>query len=363
MADIYTYVGTSIDNATATWVTSVSSRLVGGITPIVLLVLTVWVMWYGYRVMTGLTESPVMNFLLTAIKISLVLGIALGVGNYQSMIVGGVQDFINGMAQIFWPSSTSLYSALDTFNQTGANLGMALWDRGSQSLPWGGWSDVFAGSVVLISGGLVAVFTLVVMLVAKMALVFLLAVGPAFIACLAFPTVAPYFDKWVSKVLNYAFLQAMLVGACGLFMQIAQYFTDHMSTSMTSGNTSQLGDAFDLLAVCAVLAVVIWQLPHITSGLVGGMALDHGLGMARQAMGNWSAGIPQVQPSKQSSSGGDRGGAVVGSNSSSDSSGGVPAYRRASTLAHQQSTDRTTSAASTGSGQSSAYRRKPGSNA
>lgn len=363
MADIYTYVGTSIDNATATWVTSVSSRLVGGITPIVLLVLTVWVMWYGYRVMTGLTESPVMNFLLTAIKISLVLGIALGVGNYQSMIVGGVQDFINGMAQIFWPSSTSLYSALDTFNQTGANLGMALWDRGSQSLPWGGWSDVFAGSVVLISGGLVAVFTLVVMLVAKMALVFLLAVGPAFIACLAFPTVAPYFDKWVSKVLNYAFLQAMLVGACGLFMQIAQYFTDHMSTSMTSGNTSQLGDAFDLLAVCAVLAVVIWQLPHITSGLVGGMALDHGLGMARQAMGNWSAGVPQVQSIKQSSSGVDRGGAVVGSNSSADRSGGVPAFRRASTLAHQQGTDRTTSAASTGSGQSSAYRRKPGSNA
>ncbi|MGT0192759.1 type IV secretion system protein [Burkholderia pyrrocinia] len=363
MAGIYTFVGTSIDNGTATWITSVSSRLVGAITPIVLLALTIWVMWYGYRVMTGLAESPVMNFLLTSIKISLVLGIALGVGNYQAMIVEGVQGFINGMAQIFWPGSTSLYSALDSFDQVGANVAMILWDRGSQSLPWGGWSDVFAGTVVFAAGSLVAVFALFVTAIAKMALVFLLAIGPAFIACLAFQTTAQYFDKWVSKVLNFALLQAMLAGACSLFMQIAQHFIDQISNSMQSGSTNQLADAFDFLAVCAVLAIVIQQLPHITSGLMGGLALNHGLGMARQMMGNLGAGVPQVQPGKRPSSGANRGGTIIGSNSSSDGSRGVPAYRRASNSALQQGTDRAASAASTGSGQSSAYRRKPGSNA
>lgn len=339
MSGLYTYVGTAIDKATEAWVTSVSSSIISALSPIVLLVLTCWVIWYGYMVASGHVQQPVTGFLLKMVRIGLVLSVALGLGNYQSFVVQGSQDLINGMAHIFWPSAQDLYGALDGFDEKGSAVAMNLIDRGSQSMPLGGWSDLIAGLVTFGGAALVAVFALCVMMIAKIAAVFLLAVGPAFIVCFAFPSVSSYFDKWLAKLLNYCLLQALLVGACGLFMQIAQHFIDGMTSGVgtsvgSDATTNALADAFSLLAVDGVLAVVIWQLPSISAGLMGGIALAGASGIAQRAAGavagatGLGPAVRAAQVALSSSHGAAGGGSAKEGRASGSGPASVPLYRR-----------------------------------
>lgn len=345
---IFVYVGTSIDNALASFVSSTSSSIASAITPAVTAAVTIWVLMYGWATMRGEVQEPVSQFAFKAFKISLCLAFALGAGIYQSNVVAAANGLADGLTSIVAPNgSSNIYSALDQLDGQSFNLMQMFWERGSNLMPWGGYGDLVAALVIGVCSSVLLLVAGGFVMLAKVAMALVLGLGPAFIACLCFPPVAKFFDAWLSKILNYVILLVLMASIAGLAISIFGHYMDSMSQQ--ASETNALGDAFNMFILCGSLCVITLQAPGIAAGLAGGAAISGAgsliagaiMGGAR-AKGGGGKAPAGAAPSGGSISGGGGGGGGGGGSGSRPSSGGgsspgagagsggyVPAYQRA----------------------------------
>jgi len=322
MTGVVNFLGGTLENALVKFANTTSANLAGAITPVVVSALTIWVMVYGWAVIRGEVHEPVQQFAWKATKISLILAFALGTGLYQSAAIQGANDVANGLTQVFYPGASSVYDALDSLGAESAKNYLALIERGMQSMPLGGYSDLLAGAIFLLAGVAILAVAGGFVVMAKVFLYFVLAVGPLFIASLAFPPVSKFFDGWLSKILNYVFLLAFSAGLAGLYIAICQYFFTTMGNADSEANA--LADAADFLLCCIVLILLARQLPNLSAGLVGGSAIG-GAGGFIAGMVASKIGSPR---SPKTSSGGGGGGEMKNNGGNGSSGGQSPAYRR-----------------------------------
>jgi type IV secretion system protein VirB6 len=342
---IFNYVGTSIDNALNTFVSTTSSSIASGITPAVTAAVTIWILMYGWATMRGEVQEPVQQFAFKAFKVSLVLAFAIGAGVYQSNIVSAVNGLADGLTTIVAPNgSSNIYTSLDQLDQQSFNLMQMFWERGSNLMPWGGYGDLVAALVVALAASILELIAGGFVMLAKVAMALVLGLGPAFIACLAFPPVAKFFDAWLAKILNYVLLLVLMASVAGLAITIFGTYMNSMTANSSEANA--LGDAFNMFVLCGCLVVVTLQAPAIAAGLAGGAPIS--------GAGKFIAGMAMGMAAKRSGGGGNGGGAPSGvgggsmsgsapkggssggntssaskPGSSAGSGGHVPAYQRA----------------------------------
>lgn len=345
---LFSGLGSSIDSFLSVFVTTVSSNVASAITPVVITGLTMWTMVYGYAVMRHEVSEPVGVFAKNFLKFSLIMAFALGGGLYQSEIIGSVNTFQDGLVSLVTQptgitsvAGSNIYQVLDGLLEKGFEIALVIIGAGMSKLPMGGYLDLLAGVLVLAANSVLLLVCGGFVVITKVAMAFVLGVGPMFIACLAFPPVAKFFDAWVGKVLNYVFLVVILAFTIGLAISIGDSYMQHMLSSVQAGATNQVADAFGLIALYGTLIILIYQSPHIAAGLAGGSALSGG-GLSNLAQ---SAVVGKLAAAGRlgagSKSGGSGGGALgnAGSNSgpNAGSAGGlssgrtnrVAAYRKA----------------------------------
>jgi type IV secretion system protein VirB6 len=340
---IFVFVGTSIDNALATFVSTTSSSLASAITPMVTAAVTIWVLMYGWATMRGEVQEPVSQFSWKAFKIALVLGFALSAGIYQGNVVSAANGLADGLTAIVAPNgSTNIYSALDQLDGQSFNLMQMFWERGSNLMPWGGYGDLVAALVVALCSSVLLLVAGGFVMLAKVAMALILGLGPAFIACLCFPPVAKFFDAWLSKIMNYIILLVLMASIAGLAISIFGTYLNSLNQS--ASETNALGDAFNLFILCGSLCVIALQAPGIAAGLAGGAAISGAgsliagaiVGSARKG-GGGKQPAGAGAPSGGSITGGGGGGGGGGSGGSGSSAGAgvgggsnrIPAYQRA----------------------------------
>lgn len=350
---LFSRLGGTIDSFLSVFVTTVSSNIAIAITPIVLSGLTLWTVMYGYAVMRHEVSEPVGVFAKNLLKFSLIMGFALGGGLYQSEIIGSVNAFQDGLVSLVTQptgitsvAGNNIYQVLDELLVEGTNMALVIIGAGMSKLPMNGYLDLLAGVLVLAANTVLLLVCGGFVLITKVAMAFVLGVGPMFIACLAFPPVAKFFDAWVGMVLNYVFLVVILSFAIGLSISVSDSYMKNMMTSV--GTTNPVVDAFGLIALYGTLLILIYQSPHIASGLAGGSSLSGGgLGNLAQsavvgklaAAGKFSGGGNGSGGSGGAVGNGSRGGGSGGGSSSAPTSsansssgpntGRLPAYRRA----------------------------------
>jgi type IV secretion system protein VirB6 len=346
MPGIATFVSGSIDSALATFVAKTSIAVSAGIAPLVVVGMTIWATTYGMAVMRNEVSDPIMVFLKNLTKISIILAIALGGGIYQTQIVETVNDFQNWFVSIVAPtasgesviggsSATSIFGLIDDFDEKVSELGLVIVGHGMTLLPWGGWLDMIAGVVVLLGSAIMILVILGFCIMAKVALAFMLGIGPMFVAALAFPPTAKFFDAWMGKIMNYTFMIIGLAVAITMTLVIVGAYVSHFETNQDA--TNAIADAFGLIVVEGALGILIYQMPSIASGLGGGAALSGG--GAGAFIGGLIAGRMGSSKSDDKDGGEDEKGGGAIENSSSGNGGGskgndgggggrVPAYRR-----------------------------------
>lgn len=351
MSDIFVGIGASIDSFLATYVSTVSAKMSIAMVPLMTTGMTLWVILYGYSVMWNQVNDPVSEFLKKTLKISMITAIALGGGIYQSEIITAVYGFQDGIAAIMSATTggTSVsgnggfMQILDNFDERGSELAFVIIGAGMSKFPMGGYLDLLAGVIVFAANSAILIVSGVFVLITKVAVAFVLGIGPLFIAALAFPVTAKFFDAWLGKVVNYSLLVGLYAAVIGLAISICDSYLAHTLDSFNSGASNALADAFKLVTLYGVLIGVMMQAPHIASGLGGGASVTSGglgqmaLGAARKLMGGGNGPGNNASPSVASSGGGiehqssSDGGRSNGGGISSGSSGSssVPAYRRA----------------------------------
>jgi len=347
MSGLFSGLGATIDSFTNQFVFSVSSNISIAIAPLVVSGFSIWIMIYGYAVMRNEVSDPINVFFKNLIKNAIIASIALGVGFYQDNIIGAIYGFQDGMVSTVSKSTSitsvnggNVLAVIDNLSDKGGELSHIIMAAGLVKMPLGGWLDIISGYVCLVANAFLMVVCGSIALNAKLALSLVLALGPLFIAALAFPITSKFFDAWMSKVLNYVLLTIILALAVAASIFIADsYLTNAIKEAQSALDpVDRIQESFNFLILYIILCVFVWQSPHLAAALSGGTPLSGG-GLGQFVMGALTRGqkggggsssakqLNSIEKNAGNGGGSSSGGGAYGVGRAIGSV--VPAYKRA----------------------------------
>lgn len=377
MSGLFTSVGGTIENGMSTYVNNVSSALSNVIVPVVTTAVTIWIIAYGFVVIRGEAHESVPAFAWRGLKVAAILSFAMGTGLYQEQVVTAVEGATTGLAgtiqmaaanagtgnagcgsvgagSVTGTSASAIYQTLDCYDRQIDLVVDAYAEKATHegmSIPGivAGVCDVIDGWLAGLGGAIFLIVLAVEVLMARMLLDVVLALGPLFIACAAFGPTARFFEAWMAKVANYALLQVLVAAFLGLALTAfsADLAPFQVTTSAPDTNARALlaavqtaldagapaAAALGMLVTGLLLAAIGWQLPAVASGLAGGATMS---GFGAFLAGYASHGVARAVGKFV---GRDRGPGRLGGRiydgggerrqSSTASDGQLPAYQRA----------------------------------
>jgi type IV secretion system protein VirB6 len=310
---MFTWVGNQFNTILSTYVLGVVTTLMTALVPIALTATTIWVALYGWAVLRNEVPETVPTFLWKAFKIGLVLALALQSSVYISNVADTANALATGVATTFLPSAvnpstvSSPYALLDAFNdQAGLLVTDLLKEAGIMRLDL-----MFAAVVCAIGNLLFLCISLFVISLAKLALTFVIAVGPIFLLCLAWRPTARFFDSWLSMVLNAVVLTWFASFALGLSVYMGQAIVQVVQSQggFLSPTFNVVGESLKYCVVMALMAIICFQAPTLASALTGGAAIQQGMQMVQNAL--MVAGLTSVvSPSPRAGTPAPGGGAI-----------------------------------------------------
>lgn len=375
MSGLFTAIGGTLENGTATYVTSTSAALSSALVPVVTTAVTIWIITYGLAVVRGEAHEAVPAFAWRGLKVALILAFALGSGIYQSQLITAVNGATAGLAQTIQNAAASngggnpgcgaistseatgssandnnsgIYQTLDCYDQQVDLVVEAYFDKAAHesvglSMVGAAIGDLICGVVAGMGGAIFLIVLAVEVVMARLLLELVLGLGPIFIACAAFAPSAKFFEAWTAKVANYALLQILIAAFLG--MALAAFSADLTTLNVTGSspasnaaalesqvqatlnNVSGLATALGLFITAVFLAMVGWQLPSVAAGLAGGATLS-GFGSFVAGVGSRSL-VDLLGKTLRRSPGGPGGSPGGRIDDASGASGSIPAYQRA----------------------------------
>jgi type IV secretion system protein VirB6 len=311
----------------ANYAQTVATTLAAGLAAPALLLVTAKIVIFGLAVMRGEADEPLGQFTWNMVQTMAVLTFAIGGLAYSQWVLPTATQAQDGMATLFirgLPAGASAFAALDAVNNQANDLLKVLW-RDATLLR----VDLVVASL-LFSAGTAAflIVGLAVSFVARVLMVFVLAVGPLFILSLLFKSTRRFFDSWLSLLLAAAVTSWFVFFALGLSLNVATRTVDVLNRSgaFHSGTVDGvfvIEAAGTYLAVMAALAFVLYQAPRLASALTGGPAVQSGLAMVARYVGGGSTSNNRHTTQSANGSGAGSSSASSGSGSSGGSGGSL----------------------------------------
>lgn len=183
----------------------------------------------------------------------------------SGLLIAAAADNIGSGAN----DESSANQALSTFFDRGMTVS-------SKLLEGAGWSDfgqyMYAGLVWFGTIGLTGYSTMLIVL-SKLAVAILLAVGPVFILLLVFANTKSLFEGWLRTLLNYAIVPIFVYALLALIlMLIEQPLTILEQNSDTNSNLLSYIGPFLLTAIVSML--LLSQILNMAASITGGVSLS-----------------------------------------------------------------------------------------
>ena len=271
---IFTDLFRQIDTITAKFITDVASRSVEAITPIVSSCLTLSFIIYGWLIIKGAVEMPIMDFFSRSVRIVIITGIALTSGLYQTQIALAVRQTPDELINTLVSSSAKASSAASAIDQA-ANKGFGLASEAFAHAGFfveDGFIYAFFGAVIFCTTSFFIVLGGTSLLMAKLMLAILVSLGPLFIVALLWQTTARFFDLWAAQIVNYILLTILTTILFGLMLTI---YSDYLSGIAFDGeqNTTKAFGAATALSVAMIM--ILLQVPSLAYALAGGTSISY----------------------------------------------------------------------------------------
>lgn len=272
--EIFSHLFSEIDQITINFTTGMIQKVITLLMPVVITGLTLSFIFYGLLIIRGLVEIPITEFLSKCFRIGLITSFIFVGGFYQSHIVGLIQQLPDEVA-------TSLLKDKSQEEKTTAILDQAA----SKGLKRAGeafeMAGIFSGKgltyaflalLILLTTAILAAIGGAYLLLAKIALSLLAALGPFFIASLLFPATKHFFEKWLTQIINYTLLVILFASIFTLMMTIFGDYIEDIDLKNEINVGYSLGGAV-ILSVAMI--VILQQLPALAAALAGGIALSY----------------------------------------------------------------------------------------
>lgn len=277
MFEVFSFLDNQFKAPLENFISSGTSNISAWVTGPLTVALMLYVVLYGFLVLRGSIQEPVMEFAFRAIKLAIILLLVRNASEYQTYVT---EVFFNTIPQ-------EVSNALNTGSAPSASTFDSLLDKGQKSAHdiWsrGSWPvDIvtgFGGIIVIFVTFIVASMGYIVSLYARVALAIVLALGPIFIALAMFQSTRRFTEAWIGQLANFVILQILVVAVGSLLIS-------SVDTTFTAieAYTDVLMRPIALGAISLASLYVFYQLPGIASSLAGGGAsLTYGYSAARDA--------------------------------------------------------------------------------
>lgn len=279
----FTEIYTFFDQTVVGTLTNGTANMIALISPLVAACFSLYVTLILFSYLRGEdNDEPVMDFLYRMVGWGAVIVFGMHIDMYTTYVVPVVNKLGDELASVVGPAFNSA-SALDNMANGFAQAFAKLFQEAN-----GFKESVYAALAIVliwIFAGLFMVIAIAYILLAKVALGILLAIGPLFIVAALFPASRDLFKNWTGQCLNYAFLVMLFSFAAQLEIT--------MVNSVVPADLS-ISAVMKVCLICAVMIFVSLNLPSLASALAGGVGISTMVGKFRQLPNLRTGGNPGV---------------------------------------------------------------------
>ncbi|KQY15049.1 conjugal transfer protein TrbL [Rhizobium sp. Root73] len=277
MYQVFSFVDGQFKAPLENFIASGTSNIANWVSGPLAAALTLYVILYGYLVLRGSVQEPILEFAFRAIKLAIIVMLVRNASDYQTYVASVFFEMLpREISQALNLGMVPSASTFDSLLDKGQKCALEIWSRAS-------WpADIvtgFGGLMVIGASVLVATIGYIVSLYARLALAIMLAIGPIFIALAMFQSTRRFTESWIGQLVNFVILQVLVVAIGSLLITCI----DTTFTAIES-YADLLMRPIALCAICLAAFYVFYQLPGIASALAaGGASLTYGYGAARDA--------------------------------------------------------------------------------
>ncbi|MBB2835667.1 UNVERIFIED_ORG: type IV secretion system protein VirB6 [Rhizobium esperanzae] len=277
MYQVFSFVDGQFKTPLENFISSGTSNIASWVSGPLTAALTLYVVLYGYLVLRGSVQEPILEFAFRAMKLAIIVMLVRNAGDYQTYVTNIFFDALpREISQALNSGTAPSASTFDSLLDKGQKCAKEIWSRGSWPI------DIVTGVgglLVIGASFLVAAIGYIVSLYARLALAIVLAIGPIFIALAMFQSTRRFTESWIGQLVNFVILQVLVVAIGSLLITCI----DTAFTAIES-YSDVLMRPIALCAICVAALYVFYQLPGIASALAaGGASLTYGYGAARDA--------------------------------------------------------------------------------
>lgn len=244
------------------------------------LMFIIFIAVFGYKVIVSGRFSA-SDLLVNIVKIIVILAVATEWDTFFLLVYNMATDLPSDIAgQLVTAASSTLNgSSVDTVNNANASLSF-YYDRSlavtDKILEGADWLDfgiyLYAGSVALVAL-IFSGYAAMLIILAKLAVAILLAVGPIFILLLMFNNTKNLFEGWLRTLINFAIIPIFIYAVIAFFLVLADEPLEYLETN--SGVNSELLSAIaPFLLVSVVGIMVMAQVMNMAASITGGLSLS-----------------------------------------------------------------------------------------
>jgi len=277
------HFGQLFDQALNLYVVSALGILIGYLAPIAVTLVTIWLLLYGFATVRNETGDSVATFAGKALRIAVILAVALTTNLYMTWVVGSANDLLNTLSGVFLqagglPNTTATtWSLIDAYD---AQVETVVVTLGKDALeiapPFINFPNLFAIVLISLGGCFFEVCMLAVACFAKIVLTLALSIGPIFILTLMFTATGRFFNAWLSKLLSAILLCAVTFFLAGLSLSITGSFLTSFLAEIDTVNFIVAGMVVGVIEL--LLGIVMIQAPTLSAALTAGPTFHYGVG-------------------------------------------------------------------------------------
>jgi type IV secretion system protein VirB6 len=219
---LYVLVYNYINNEITKFMAALTGGFVEVASGLALILVTIWIMIQGYRIVSGQSREPMMGFVVNSMRVVFIVTTATTLGIFGSdlhtLFTGTLQTDLN---QLFTGNTTTFPQTVDQ-NLAYTAVAMAAIDT-IQTAP-GDQDNVAAKSraadFAIFGTASPPMAAGAMMLMFNLAIALFVGLGPLFILCLLFEQTKPLFNKWLLYGIGTLFGMAMLSFISGVVLKV-----------------------------------------------------------------------------------------------------------------------------------------------
>ena len=264
----FSYIGKTIDNFTSDFIVSGIGGLIGAISPLIMMGVTLFLMFKGYLQIFGKTDDLARDTVILGIQVITITTLVLNVDNYTFYIIDGVNSLSSGISSAISKneSGNDIYQTLDGLLMQALEHAVYC----IKKVSWGDYVWLLVAVVILAVVCVLTIISAIIIIGTKFLLTMLFVIGPLFIAFALFPITRKFFDSWVTKIVENILVQIFGVIIISMAIEIISTFIGKNNPTVEGINPT--GVMVQISVVAAILTWVVKQIPNLSGSLAGGFA-------------------------------------------------------------------------------------------